>query len=77
MRIKEKGYCKICKEPIKKTYLTRGDDGEYYCTKCLIDLNRKIDFENVLKRRKNELKKQLLEIEIELGENNILDIMYH
>ena len=77
MQIKERGYCKICREPIKKGYLTQGKNGDYYCAKCLIDLNREIEFENVLKRRKNELKKQLLEIEFELGENNIFDIMYH
>ena len=44
--------CKICKEPIKKCYLTEGSDGNYYCAKCLIDLNRKIEYNEILKRRK-------------------------
>ncbi len=76
MQIKERGFCKICWEPIKKGYLTQGKDGEYYCAKCLIDLNREIEFINVLKKRRNELKKQLFEIESELGENNYPKIMY-
>lgn len=77
MQIKEEGNCKVCGEPIKKCYLTRGKDGNYYCAKCLIDLNRELDYERILKRRKKELKKQLTDIEIELGENNIFNVMYH
>lgn len=76
MQHKERGYCKICREPIKKGYLTHGNDGNYYCAKCLIDLNREIEFENIIKKRRDELKKQLLDIENEIGENNYPSIMY-
>jgi hypothetical protein len=69
--------CKICKEPIKKCYLTEGRDGNYYCAKCLIDLNRKIEYNEILKRRKIELKRQLIEIEFELEEERSYEIMYH
>lgn len=69
--------CKICGEPIKKGYLTLWKDGDYYCAKCQIDLNRKIEYKTILQRRRNELKRQIIELEIELGENNILEIMYH
>ena len=69
--------CNICREPIKKGYLTEGKDGNHYCAKCLIDLNRKIEIKVIMQRRKNELKQQLSDLEIELGENNAIEIMYH
>ena len=68
--------CKICGEQIKKGYLTQWKDGDYYCAKCQIDLNRKIEYKTILQRRKLELKQQLIELEIELGENNTIEIMY-
>lgn len=69
--------CKICGESIKRGYLTRWKDGNYYCAKCQIDLNRKIEYKTILQRRKYELKEQLIELEIELGENESTEIMYH
>lgn len=71
------GKCKICKEPIRIGYLTEGKDGDYYCPNCLIDINRRIDIKSILKRRQNELRRQLAELEIELGENQSIDFMYH
>lgn len=72
------GYdeCKICGEPIKKGYITQWKDGDYYCVNCQIDLNRKIEYKKILQRRKYELSKQLHELEIELGENDKIEIMY-
>jgi len=69
--------CYICGEPIKKGYLTQGHDGNYYCAKCLIDLNRKIEIKIIMQRRKYELKKELIDLEIELGEEKAIEIMYH
>lgn len=68
--------CKICGESIKKGYLTQWKDGDYYCAKCQVDLNRNIEYKTILKRRKYELKHQLMELEIELGESDIIEIMY-
>ncbi len=70
------GYCKICGEPIHKCYLTQGKDGKYYCAKCLVDTNKNIKYEKILKKRKYELKEQLKEIEIELEEDVTIDVMY-
>lgn len=73
------GYdkCKICGEPIKKGYLTQWKDGDYYCAKCQIDLNQKMEYKTILQHRKLELKQQLIELETELGENYTIEIMYH
>lgn len=77
MQNREYDTCFICREPIKKGYLTEGKDGNHYCAKCLIDFNKKIEIKSIMLRRKNELIRELAELEFELGENKTIDVMYH
>ena len=61
------GKCEICKEPIVKGNNTRWQNTEhYYCCACLIRLKRKMELEEILIERKNELFEQLGEIEFDL-----------
>ena len=69
--------CKICGEPIRIGYLTEGKDGKHYCANCLIGINRKIEIKSIMKRRQNELRQQLAELDIELGEDQAINVMYH
>ncbi len=65
--MKDRGQCKICKEPIVFGDMTKRKDGNYYCVICHIYLNRNIEFKEILYKRKNELLFQLGELEFEIN----------
>ena len=69
--MKIRGRCKICKEPIVLGDLTLHKSGQYLCCNCQIDLNKEVEFKEVLRRRRKEIMEQLYELNKELDVNNI------
>ena len=59
--------CDFCGEPIKKGDMTLHESGRYLCVSCQIDLNRKTEYKDILRKRRKELLVQLSEINKELG----------
>ena len=64
---KVRGCCELCKEPIVLGEMTLHKSGKYLCVNCQIDLNRKISYKKILRRRRKEIMTQLSEIDKELN----------
>ena len=60
--MKLRGKCGICRKPIVIGDMTLHKSGEYLCANCQIDLNKGIDFRNILINRRNEILFELSEI---------------
>ena len=70
--MKVRGYCEICGEPIVLGNMTLHKSGKYLCAKCQIDLNKDIEFKEVLRRRRSEIMIQLSEIDSDLEVNSCI-----
>ena len=66
---KIRGNCEICGEPIVLGDMTLHKSGKYLCALCQIYLNKGIEFDEVLRRRRKEIMNQLSDIDSELGVN--------
>jgi len=62
--MKERTLCFICGTDIVKGYMTRWKDNNYYCVNCQIDLNRELEYNQIIENRKKELREQLQELEM-------------
>jgi uncharacterized Zn finger protein (UPF0148 family) len=70
--MKERILCFLCREDIAKGDMTRWKDGKYYCCNCQIDLNRKLEYDKIIEKRKKELREQLDELENNL-DNEVIE----
>jgi len=69
--MKQRGNCYICSEQIVIGEMTLHKSGKYLCANCQIDLNRKIEYIEILKKRRFEILNQLYEINKELNVDEI------
>ena len=74
MKSKVRGNCEICKTSIVLGELTLSKDGRYLCALCQIDLNKGIEFRNILVKRRLEILEQLHEIDEELNVENRIEV---
>ena len=74
IKMKVRGNCEICLEPIVLGDMTLHKSGKYLCVNCQIDLNNEIEVKEIYRRRRKELLNQLSEINREL--NNDITIGY-
>jgi len=68
------GHCEICHNSIVLCALTLSKDGRYLCALCQIDLNKGIEFKEILRKRRLELMEQLHDIDEELGMEKRIEV---
>lgn len=69
---KIRGKCLICKEQIVLGDMTRWKDDKFYCAKCQVYLNRGLEYKEILKKRREDLLRELYEIDIVIeGETDV------